>query len=216
VTEGEDKGDERVAGVDTTHVSGKLDVARLMSNINEFLKRSGAAINGATGQEPPGPLSKKEIDKISEVVKDPQFDVYVGKEDETIRRVAGRVEFDVPEDSRASLGGISGGSLEFSVELANVNGDQQIEAPAKARPISELTRSLGGTGVLGGVTGDGSSGGDGTGATPLQPNGTGTAPATTDQRPDAEDFKAYAKCLDDAKPEDTDALQRCAELLNRP
>jgi hypothetical protein len=216
VTEGEDKGDEHVAGVNTTHVSGKLNVARLMSNINEFVRRSGAAINGTTGQNPPAPLSKKDIENISKVVKDPEFDVYVGKDDDTIRRVAGRVEFDVPEDRRASLGGISGGSLEFSVEFSNVNGDQQIEAPAKARPISELTRSLGGTGVLGGVTGDGSTSDNNGGTTPLHPSGTGTAPTTTDQRPDAEDFKAYAKCLDDARPEDTDALQRCAKLLNRP
>ena len=42
-------------------------------------------------------------------MKDPEFDVYVGKEDDTIRKVAGRVEFEVPEDSRKSLGGIEGG-----------------------------------------------------------------------------------------------------------
>jgi hypothetical protein len=219
VSEAEEEGDERVAGVDTRHVSGQLDVERLMADINRFVRRSSTAIGGATGQTPPTPLSRKDIEKISEVVKDPEFDVYVGKEDDTIRRVAGRVEFEVPEDSRASLGGIEGGLLKFSVEFADVNGDQQIEAPANARPLSALTRSLGGAGLLGGDSGGGDTGADGsgqaqggTGAVPAQPNGSGTRQNT----PDAEDFQRYADCLDDARPEDTDALQRCADLLQGP
>ena len=35
-------------------------------------------------------------------------------------------------------------------------------------------------------------------------------------RPRPQDFQAYADCLDKARPEDTEALQRCAELLQRP
>ncbi|HEU0024349.1 MAG TPA: hypothetical protein VFQ12_06950 [Thermoleophilaceae bacterium] len=211
LVEASEEGDERVAGVETRHVSGTLDVERMMSNINTFVRRSSAAIGGATGQQPPSPLSKKDIEKISEVVKDPEFDVYVGKEDDTIRRVSGRVEFEVPEDSRDDLGGIEAGSLEFTVEFANVNGDQQIEAPAKARPLSELTDSLGGAGLLGGTTDQGSGGNDGT-TPPVQPNANGQSPSPS--APDADDFKAYADCLDEARPEDTDALQRCAQLLN--
>jgi hypothetical protein len=213
----EEEGDERVAGVETTHVSGRLDVAALLRNINEFVERSGAALTGATGQAVPKPLSNEDISNLSEVVDDPTFDVYVGKEDDTIRKVSGRLEFDVPEDSRSTLNGIEGGSLEFSVEFADVNGDQEIEAPDKARPLAELTSSLGGSSLLGGLgdeaagldTDDGSA--PGTGVAPAQPNGTDTAPNT----PDADDFKAYADCLDKARPEDTEALQRCSELLYR-
>ena len=51
--------------------------------------------------------------------------------------------------------------------------------------------------------------------------GGGTSPAeppSTDggATPEAQDFKEYAECLDKARPEDTEALQRCAELLQRP
>ena len=35
------------------------------------------------------------------------------------------------------------GTIRFSVEFADVNGDQEVEAPANARPLSALTRSLG-------------------------------------------------------------------------
>jgi hypothetical protein len=209
LADAEVQGDERVAGVDTQHVSGTLDVEKLMRNINEFVRRSARAIGGATGQTPPDPLSAKDIRTVSDVVEDPEFDVYVGKEDDTIRRISGKVEFDVPEKSRRALGGIEGGSLDFSVEFADVNGDQRIEAPANSRPLSELTGSLGGGGLLGGS--GGSSGG--AGPAPVQPDaggGTSTLPA-----PDADAFKRYADCLDKAAPEDTAAIQTCAKLLQR-
>jgi hypothetical protein len=217
LSDAREEGDERVAGVETSHVSGRLDVAALMRNINAFVQRSGAALTGATGQAAPKPLSEANIRQLSEVVDDPSFEVYVGKQDDTIRKVSGRMEFEVPEDSRDKLDGIEGGSLEFSVEFADVNGDQEIEAPDKARPLAELTTSLGGASLLGGLgdeaagsgTDDGST--PGVGVAPAQPNGTGTAP----NAPDADDFKAYADCLDNARPEDTDALQRCNALLYR-
>jgi hypothetical protein len=175
----------------------------VMRNLNEFVRKSSAALGGATGQTPPKPLSEADIRQVGEVVRDPTFHVYVGKDDDIIRRVAGKIEFDVPEESRQSLGGIESGSIEFELELAKVNGDQQIEAPANPRPLSALTESLGGTSGLDGLTG-------GAGGTlPEAPSGDGTSP-------EAQDFKEYADCLDKARPQDTEALQRCAELLDRP
>jgi hypothetical protein len=203
LAEAKDEGDEDIAGVKTRHVSGRLDVEAVMRNLNEFVRKSGPAFGGATGQTPPKPLSEADIRKVGEVVRDPTFHVYVGKDDDIIRRVAGKIEFDVPEESRQSLGGIQSGSIEFEIEFANVNGDQQIEAPANPRPISALTTSLGGTG-LGGVVG-----GAGTSSTEPPATGDGT-------NPEAQDFKDYADCLDKARPEDTEALQRCAELLQSP
>jgi hypothetical protein len=214
LAEAHQEGDARVAGVETRHLSGRLDVKRLMSNINEFVQRSSTAISGATGQKPPAKLSAKEIRAIAGVVKDPQFNVYVAKKDHTIRRVTGRVQFDVPKDKRKELGGIEGGSFEFSVEFDNVNRRQEIVAPARARPLSELTRTLGGANILGGGA-TGPFGGGGSGAAP---NGTGTSttPSGGATAPNPNDFKRYAQCLDKARPEDTDALQRCARLLQRP
>jgi hypothetical protein len=201
--EAKDEGEEEVAGVTTRHVSGTLDVAAVMRNLNAFVRKSGAALGSATGQAPPKPLSDADIQKVSEVVKDPTFNVYVGEDDDIIRRVAGKIEFDVPEESRATLGGIQSGAIEFQVEFSDVNGDQQIEAPAQARPLSDLTTSLGGGGTLPGIGGSGGS----QSAPPSAPDSA---------NPNSEDFQKYADCLDKARPEDTDALQRCAELLQQP
>jgi hypothetical protein len=203
--EAEDEGEEEVGGVKTRHVSGTLDVEAVMRNLNEFVRKSGGALGDATGQPTPKPLSEEDIRKVTEVVKDPTFNVYVGEEDDIIRRVAGKIEFDVPEESREGLGGIQSGKIEFEVEFSKVNGDQQIEAPANARPISSLTRSLGGTPGLGGIATD-----EGGGPLPANPDDGGAA------GPGSEEFQAYAECLDKARPEDTEALQRCAELLQQP
>ena len=216
-----DEGEAEVAGVKTRHVSGTLEVEAVMRNLNRFVRRSGSAIGGATGQTVPAPLSSEDIQRVGEVVRDPSFDIYVGRQDDIIRRVSARLEFVVPDESVEELGGLESGTLTFSVEMSEVNGDQEIEAPATARPLSALTRSLGG--ALDGLTGGGEpptpvapgdadppnagAGGDGS-----QP---GTAPpdAETGDSPEAEAFREYAECLDEARPEDTEALQRCADLL---
>lgn len=203
LSEAKDEGDEEIAGVQTRHVSGKLDVEAVMRNLNAFVRKSGATLGSATGQTPPKPLSEADIRKVGEVVHDPTFHVYVGKADDVIRRVAGKIEFDVPEASRQSLGGIQSGSIEFEVEFSKVNGNQQIEAPANPRPLSALTTSLGGSSALPGL------GGGSQQTTPTPPTTGGTSP-------EAQDFKDYADCLDKARPEDTEALQRCAELLQSP
>ena len=203
LSEAKVEGDEEIAGVQTRHVSGKLDVEAVMRNLNAFVRKSGSTLGGATGQTPPKPLSEDDIRQVAEVVRDPTFHVYVGKEDDIIRRVAGKIEFDVPEESRDSLGGIQSGAIEFEVEFSKVNGDQQIEAPANPRPLSDLTTSLGGASALPGL------GGGSQETTPTPPSSDGTTP-------EAQDFQEYADCLDKARPEDTEALQRCAELLQTP
>jgi hypothetical protein len=204
----EDEGEEEVAGVETRHLSGTLDLEAMILDINRLVRRSGGAIRGATGQKPSAVMSRDDIREIEEVVTDPTFDVYIGTDDDIVRRVSGRIEFDVPEASRGDWDGIEGGDIQFSVELADVNRDQEIEPPARARPLSALTRSLGSGGLLGALM----SGGD----APSDADPNKVAPDDDDTTPQAENFRDYAECLDEARPEDTDALQRCAELLDRP
>ena len=201
--EADERGEEQVAGTNTVHVAGTLDVRAFLQDLNEFVKRSGSAIGGATGQNVPAPLSQEDIDKAAEVVRSAAFDVYVGEDDDTIRRISGRLELTVPEEDRRSLGGIESGAFDVSIEFGDVNGDQKIEAPASARPLSDLTNSLG-TGPLGG-------------ATPQQqaPSGGGSNAPPPSASPDADAFREYGECLEQAQPSDADALQRCNELLQQ-
>jgi hypothetical protein len=224
------EGDTEVAGTETTHVAGKLDVGATLRGLNDFAARAGRALG--PGAAPTTRLPDNIVRQAEEVIEDPSFDVYVGKDDDVIRRMSANVKFDVPEDDRQSLGGLERGSLELTIELADVNGDQKIEPPARSRPISDLSKSLGGGGLngLGGVPEAGGAPEAGGGQAPPSPSPGGGTPAPGggtpapggsggsggsggQASPDADAFKRYAECLDDADAADTQALQDCARLL---
>jgi hypothetical protein len=199
------RGEARVAGADTIHISGTLDTRELLRDLNRFVARASNTL-GATAGDAPAPLRESDLDKLAAVIRNPSFDVYVGKRDRIIRRLAANLRFDVPERDRESLGGLEGGTIKFSVEFADVNGDQRVEAPARARPLADLTSQLGSAGALtGGLESELRDGLSGTETTPRQGGGGG--------EPGREEFERYAQCLDRARPEDTAALQRCADIV---
>jgi hypothetical protein len=207
VKDAKEEGDEDVAGVKTTHVSAGLDLARLLDDLNQVVDRASKLGGGPTPQK----LTDQQREQIEDVVKDPKFDVYVGKDDKTVRRLSADLDFDIPESARSRVGGAEGGSLSFSIEFANVGGQQQVKAPTRAKPIKELLDQLGGLSGLGGLgqggtgTAPGGSGGSGSGGTP---GGT-----TTGKTPDVKQFEKYSDCLKKANPNDVGALSKCAELL---
>jgi hypothetical protein len=208
VTGARDEGVEKVDGVDTRHVSGRLDTRSLFRDLNRLVERSAGAVGGRS-PDVPDPLTGAEIDRLSKIVRSPTFDVYIGEDDEIIRRVSAGLEVSVPEEDRAQLGGIEGGSLRFSVELGDVNGDQEVRAPAKSRPIADLTQQLGGLGALGpqGTQPDPPADDPGT------PRQGDPGAAQDEASPEIEALREYSECLDRAGPNDTEALSRCRELL---
>jgi hypothetical protein len=220
IASAKDEGDEEVAGVETKHVSGQLDVKRMVTDLNSFVVRAGKSLGA--GAAVPKPLPQATLEKIAQVVRNPTFDVYVGKEDERIRRLSTNVQLTVPEADRQQARGIEGGSLELTIEFRKVGKPQKIEAPAQSRPLSDLTKQLGGAGALGlggalgngqgGTAGQGGSGGQGGSAGTPQPPQQRT-PQSGGSGGDTATFQRYAECLDKADPQDTAALQRCSELL---
>lgn len=154
----QDEGGEKVAGVDSTHLSGRIDVARMLADLGQ-VKR------GASGRGHHR-LSEAERRALAAAVEENRFDAWVARGDETIRRLDGEVELRAPEDRRESprsgrgpLGALAAAErarIEFSLELTDVGGDQRIQAPANPRPLSELGRALEGMGregAMGGMKG---------------------------------------------------------------
>lgn len=209
VVNARDEGEERVAGVTTHHVSGRLDTRSLLRDLNELVRRSAGAV-GAEAADAGDPLSGAELDELAETVREPSFDVYVGKDDETIRRLSAQLEVRVPEEDRGRAGGVESGALRFSIEFRDLDGDQEVRAPARARPLAALTRQLGGLRALGGAVlgGDRSRERDGREGSGTPRGGRAGAPEDG-----VEAFRRYSDCLDRAAPDDTSALSRCAELL---
>jgi hypothetical protein len=156
VTSEEDKGDEKVAGVETTHISAGLDVKALFNDLNKTIDKAGAAAGNATGTSAPQKLTDQQIDQIAQIVKDPKFDVYVGKDDDIVRRIAVALNFQVPQGAQQQAGGASTGNLTFSIEFADVGKKQTITAPTNPKPITQLQKDVQALrGALGGLGGSG-------------------------------------------------------------
>jgi hypothetical protein len=207
VKDPQEQGDENVNGTNTTHVQSSVDVGKMFTDFNKTIQQTG----GAMGQSAPQQLTADQIKKIEEVVKDPKLDIYVGKDDDTIRRLAIQVDFEIPSAQRAQFQGAEGGTLTFSIDFAKVGEKKTITAPANARPISELQQQLGGLGGgLGGLGGSGSSGSGGS-ATPGAGGAGGSG--SSGKTPTPAQFEKYSKCLEQANPSDTGAIQKCAALL---
>lgn len=206
VTGASKEGDENVAGAATEHVSGDVDVAKMLDDLNKLVDRAGSlGVQNARPQK----LTEDQQKQVEDIVKDPKFDVYVGKDDDIVRRVSVDLNFEVPEDDRSKAGGLEGGSLTFDLQFANIGGDQRVEEPRNAKPLSELTQQIGGLGALGGLGGAGGAGGSGSGG------GTTTTPApgAGGSTPDADAFQKYSDCVAKAGGTDQAAIQKCADLL---
>ncbi|MBA2506775.1 MAG: hypothetical protein H0V29_12685, partial [Thermoleophilaceae bacterium] len=166
LSDAKDEGEADVGGEQATHVSSQVDVAKMVTDLNEVVDKAPAATTG--GQKPPK-ITEAQIKKITDVVKEPRLDVFVG-DDDKLRKVAMDIEFDVPEGDRKASGGIESGKIAFAIEFTKVGEDQDIKAPENAKPINELGGAL--QGILGGAAGGLQGGSGGAGAAP--------APATPD------------------------------------
>jgi hypothetical protein len=210
VQDPQDKGDESVNGADTTHVQTSVDVAKMLGDFNKTIQQAG----GAMGTSAPQQLSADTISKIGQIVKDPKLDLYVGKSDNRIRRLSVKIDFQIPSDQRAQFQGAEGGTLSFQIDFAKVGEKQTITAPANARPISELQQQLGGLGAgLGGLGGSGAGGAGGSGGAGGAGGSGSGGSGSGGSSPTPAQFEKYSKCLQNADPSDTAAIQQCAKLL---
>jgi hypothetical protein len=193
VTNADTKGDENVNGVNTTHVQAGLDVGKMLTDLNKTINQAGTAVGGTATRQ----LTPQQIDEVKKIVQNPKFDVYVGKDDDTLRRLNVNVDFAIPDNQKSQFNGATGGSISFSLDFSKVGEQQTISAPPNPKPISELQGSLG---ALGGA---GSSGG----------SGSGGSSAPSGKSPSAAQFQKYSKCIEKADPSNTAAIQKCAALL---
>jgi hypothetical protein len=198
ITSAEDKGDENVNGVDTKHVQAGLDVSKMLNDLNKTIGQAGGAMGQATTQK----LTPQQISQVKDVVKNPKFDVYVGKNDGILRRLNVSVDFSIPSSQKSQFQGATGGNITFSLDLSKVGEQQTVTAPPNPKPISQLQGALGGLG--------GSSSG---GATPGASGGSATPGASGGKTPSSAQFQKYSQCIQKANPSDTAAIQKCAALL---
>lgn len=148
------RGEADVAGEDTTQVSGRLDLARMLRDVNRAQQEQ--ARRGLSAG-PPQEITEAQIAQVVRAVQQPTMDVFVAGDD-TIRRLVVNAPFTIPPEQRQA--GIDGGTVNVTTELADVGGDQQVTAPPNPRPIEELLAQFG---LGGGPPGAGAPGAPGGG-----------------------------------------------------
>jgi hypothetical protein len=191
------EGSDTVGGTDTTHITADIDLAAFLGDINKLLSKAGAL--GQSANIPSGLTAQQRRD-IQRSVNSAKFDLWTGKSDHTLRRVTIDLGVKVPADVQKRAGGLKTGRITFDLLISNLNKPQTIAAPTGARPLSDLTKALGG----------GASGATGTTTTPTTPPAaTTTTPTTTGTSTTS---SQYLDCLQKAG-NDVAKVQKCAQLL---
>jgi len=137
--EGKNEGSADVDGTSTTKVSGELNVGGAIDAVLEVVQSGACRAQLAAA----GPLpSEKEIedakDEVANSVQNPRVSVYVG-EDGIVRRISAELKI---EPQRGGKGPKSV-EIGFDLKLSQVNEEQTISAPGKAKPLSKLFVKLG-------------------------------------------------------------------------
>ena len=138
-----DEGTEDVGGTETTHVAGDADVDQIIADVGELV----TSIPGAETQG----FDPAQLGALSGAVTEASIDVYSGTEDQELRKL--EVNLAVDPSALAPEGAIPISNIQvaFALEIDALNEPQEIEAPADAKPISEL---LGDTGIDPSALGD--------------------------------------------------------------
>jgi hypothetical protein len=221
------EGEEEVGGAQTTHVSADVRISALLKDVNDLIRRAGSL--GLDRDQVPQRIPQRTMRQIEESVKAAKFDLWTGTEDKIMRRLEIEFSFDLPEELQSQAQGVSGGTVDIKVEIADLNEDQTIEVPKSARPLSELQNQLGvgalglgeglGGGGSGGSSGGSSSGGSSGGSSGSSGGGSGGSGGGTDlgtggdPSVNSERSERYLKCLGDAqRPAD---IEKCSAILEK-
>jgi hypothetical protein len=185
LTDPQNAGDSKVGDDDTIKITGGIDVAKLLDDVNNALSKASALGLGGAGQVPEK-LTEQQKREVAEAVKDPRVEIYTGKEDTILRRLVVNLGI----DDKASG---SSGTVGFDVSITDLNEDQDIAEPADAKPFKDLLGQLGGLG-LGGA--GGASSGSGSGGSSS-----------------SEDLEKFSQCITEAG-EDVEKARKCSDLLS--
>jgi hypothetical protein len=158
VTNVREKGSERIAGVQTKHLTGDVNAKLMLADIGKLLDKAGG--------KPGAILSPELLAQIGDAVTRAKVDIWTGADDSILRRLAVDARFAF-EQAQSPIVGLDGGRLTFRVSLDDVNATPvKVTAPTGARPLSEVTGE-GGLGAFLGGLGTGITGGIGGGAIEL-------------------------------------------------
>lgn len=122
-------------GEDTWKVESPVDV---VAAIRDLLK-GARALGGATGGQVPNLLSGTQEKELRDAIKRAYVEIFVGKDDELLRRVNLTMDVDTPKGQDNALG-LAGGRLDIAVEILKPNEPVTVDAPEDPLPASALRK----------------------------------------------------------------------------
>jgi hypothetical protein len=196
----ENKGEEDVEGTTTIHIASGIDISKFLDGVSQLLSKAGQ-LGVTQTRRLPTTLTAQQKKAVQDAIQDPTFDVYTGKDDKIVRRLTVKLKFTVPAAQQQRANGLKGGQITFDLKVADLNQPQTVNAPANAKPFSELSSALSGLGALGALGGSSSLG------------GTGGSSGGSSSTGSSAKVQAYAQCVQQAGS-DVAKAQACAKLLN--
>ena len=147
------EGEAEVGDATTTHISGDVDVDKMLDDIGNIAASVPSA--ASSGFDP------SQLGLVSGAVSNASIDVYSGTEDSVLRKLDANITLD-PSALGAPSEQIGEISITFSIEIDGLNEEQTITAPENPKPIADLIQSSGlDLGALGGLPGASGAGGGG-------------------------------------------------------
>lgn len=157
-------GEEKVGDDDTYRITGEVDIRAMVPDILEAAKKA-EQIAPSTGakQEIPD-VSEEDLKKAEEQIESLEITIWTGKDDTVLRKLS--VDTVIKGDkSDEKLDGA------MTLSITNLNEDQEIKAPSKTAPITDLLPKL--QGLAGAFGGAGAMGGGSGAASPVAPSASG-------------------------------------------
>jgi hypothetical protein len=184
-------GTEDVEGTNTIHISGSVDVSKLVADLKTIAQKAGSAV---------GNVNTQQLDQLDNIVQSGDININSGESDKLLRRFEIHLELKPPAGTPGAPDSLS---IDFQINFADVNKPQTINAPANAQPLSRLFQAIG---INPSQLGSALRGGLGTSGALPQSGGSTTAPSNSG-------IQAYEQCLSQASG--SQELQKCADLLSQ-
>jgi len=129
----QDLGEVNIAGVNTEHLQGQINVSKILSQVLNAVSKS---TSNATAP------SKQSLALIDSAITTSRVDLYIGESDHILRKADFDLAFVVPALVQSQAGGLTSGSLTASLVLTDVNQPQSVSAPANPQPLSRIRTGL--------------------------------------------------------------------------
>jgi hypothetical protein len=199
-------GTETVSGTSTTHIRAGVDVSVLLSDLNKFLAKTAKTTSQTSGI--PTSIPPATESKIAAAVKNATVDVWTGKSDQTLRKLAINLTLPVTGQASTLLGGLSSAGIELSLQYSKLGQTQSIPTPGNVQPYSGFTAKV--RSIVQQLEGSLGAAGLGSGAASTSTSTSGSA-APGSAAP--ANVSKYTKCIQQASG-DVTKMQKCASLLN--